>query len=106
MQNRCINIHIAKTFQGVIKDPFGDFFVSEDESCITEEQFAMDPNAIDIYWEKKYVADLNRCPSFLMKLHNDILKAGKYLNVIRQCGKDIGLHTVSKNKVFQITNLL
>lgn len=39
------------------------------------------------YWEKKYAVRRERIPKFLEPVADIILKAGKYLNVIRQCGK-------------------
>lgn len=39
------------------------------------------------YWDKKYAIRRERIPKFLEPMADKILKAGKYLNVIRQCGK-------------------
>lgn len=39
------------------------------------------------YWEKKYAVRRERIPKFLEPVSDMILKAGKYLNVIRQCGE-------------------
>lgn len=39
------------------------------------------------YWEKKYTIRRERIPKFLEPVSDIILRAGKYLNVIRQCGK-------------------
>lgn len=39
------------------------------------------------YWVKKYSIRRERIPKFLESVSDIILKAGKYLNVIRQCGK-------------------
>lgn len=38
------------------------------------------------YWEKKYAIRRERIPIFLECVADIILRAGKYLNVIRQCG--------------------
>lgn len=38
------------------------------------------------YWDKKYAIRRERIPKFLEPMADKILKAGKYLNVIRQCG--------------------
>lgn len=39
------------------------------------------------YWDKKYSVRRERIPKFLEPVADIILKSGKYLNVIRQCGK-------------------
>lgn len=39
------------------------------------------------YWLKKYTIRRERIPIFLESVSDIILRAGKYLNVIRQCGK-------------------
>ena len=86
----------------MIKDPFSEFFVYEVEvdrmtgSGSENDEFV----ASDDYWEKRYKADLKNCPSFLKKVEDEILKAGKYLNVIRQCGKDLCLYMVSETLHF------
>lgn len=41
------------------------------------------------YWDKKYTIRRERIPKFLEPIADIILKAGKYLNVIRQCGKTL-----------------
>jgi len=43
----------------------------------------------DNEWDTRYRLIPERCPAFLAKVKEEVLKAGKYLNVIRQCGKDI-----------------
>ena len=42
----------------------------------------------DDYWEKRYTLRRDRVPSFLLPLTDQILRTGKYLNVIKQCGKN------------------
>lgn len=41
------------------------------------------------YWDKKYSIRRERVPKFLEAVSDIILKAGKYLNVIRQCGHPV-----------------
>lgn len=41
------------------------------------------------YWDKKYTIRRERIPKFLESISDIILRAGKYLNVIRQCGKTL-----------------
>ena len=40
----------------------------------------------DQYWEQHYTIERERIPMFLERAAEKILRAGKYLNVIRQCG--------------------
>lgn len=69
----------------MITDPFLEFLVVDnDDGTETVEK-----KDSDDYWEKRYHVEENKCPSFLRKMTTEILKAGKYLNVIRECGKDI-----------------
>jgi gamma-tubulin complex component 2 len=75
----------------MIHDPFNEFFISEgDIEGSKDGEFV----ATDDYWERRYKSDMQDCPTFLRKMSNEILKAGKYLNVIRQCGQEIGLYMV------------
>lgn len=39
------------------------------------------------FWEKRVTICKERIPTFLEKVSDMILRTGKYLNVIRQCGK-------------------
>ncbi|KAI4462823.1 gamma tubulin complex protein [Holotrichia oblita] len=41
------------------------------------------------YWDKKYIIRRERIPKFLEPVADIILRAGKYLNVIRQCGRTL-----------------
>ncbi|XP_034120868.1 gamma-tubulin complex component 2 homolog [Drosophila guanche] len=41
----------------------------------------------DDYWEKRYSVRHEQVPAFLSRYTDIILSTGKYLNVIRQCGK-------------------
>lgn len=40
-------------------------------------------------WEAKYEIIPSNIPNFLSRVSNEILRAGKYLNVIQECGKSI-----------------
>ncbi|CAH1100461.1 unnamed protein product [Psylliodes chrysocephalus] len=80
-------------YKGIISDPISEFLV-EDNEVIQREDMPVDYSAD--YWEKKYAVRRERIPKFLEPVADIILKAGKYLNVIRQCGKQV------KNKVLPI----
>lgn len=71
---------------GVIQDPYEEFLV-EDNELIQREDLPV--NYSDDYWEKCYTICRDRVPTFLEKISDVILKTGKYLNVIRQCGKNV-----------------
>ena len=71
------------SYLGVIKDPYNEFLVAEHES-VAKERVTEDYN--DQYWEQHYTIERERIPMFLERVAEKILRAGKYLNVIRQCG--------------------
>lgn len=59
-------------------------FLVEDNEVAQREDMPVDYSAD--YWEKKYSICRERIPKFLELVSDIILKTGKYLNVIRQCG--------------------
>ncbi|PSN40194.1 Gamma-tubulin complex component 2 [Blattella germanica] len=73
-------------FKGVICDPYQEFLV-EDNEVIQKEELPLDYSAD--YWEKRYTIRRERIPVFLERVADVILRTGKYLNVIRQCGKNV-----------------
>lgn len=60
-------------------------FLVEDNEVIQREELPLDYSAD--YWEKRYTIRRERIPIFLERVADVILRTGKYLNVIRQCGK-------------------
>ncbi|KAJ8938379.1 hypothetical protein NQ318_022878 [Aromia moschata] len=76
-------------YRGIISDP-----IKEITKLYKKEDMPVDYSAD--YWDKKYAVRRERIPKFLESVSDMILKAGKYLNVIRQCGKPV------KNKVIPI----
>ncbi|XP_055388883.1 gamma-tubulin complex component 2 homolog isoform X2 [Condylostylus longicornis] len=74
--------------KGVINDPQQEFLVEDNEVIRREE---LPENYSADYWEKRYTLRRERIPSFLEKVSDVILRTGKYLNVIRQCGKKVTL---------------
>ncbi|XP_004536680.1 gamma-tubulin complex component 2 homolog isoform X2 [Ceratitis capitata] len=72
--------------KGVICDPQQEFLV-EDNEVIRREELPEHYSAD--YWEKRYTIRRERIPCFLEKVSDIILRTGKYLNVIRQCGKKV-----------------
>ena len=45
----------------------------------------------DVYWEGDCTICRERIPVFLEQVANKILNTGKYLNVVRLCGKSVVL---------------
>ncbi|XP_039745770.1 gamma-tubulin complex component 2-like isoform X3 [Pararge aegeria] len=81
-----LNILDQWIHKGTIVDPFQEFMI-EDNELINKEELPVDYSAD--YWEKRYSVQRDRVPKFLDKFTDIILRTGKYLNVISQCGKSI-----------------
>lgn len=69
--------------KGEIRDPYEEFMIVKSRK-VSKENIKEDFN--DAYWEQRYTIRENYVPSFLVPLKSKILLAGKYLNVIRECG--------------------
>ncbi|KAK1164516.1 gamma-tubulin complex component 2-like [Acipenser oxyrinchus oxyrinchus] len=72
-------------YRGIIKDPYSEFMVEEHE--LQKEKIQEDYN--DKYWDQRYTVVQHRIPAFLQKMADKILSTGKYLNVVRECGRDV-----------------
>ncbi|XP_051968619.1 gamma-tubulin complex component 2 [Xyrauchen texanus] len=72
-------------YRGIIKDPYSEFMVEEHE--LQKEKIQEDYN--DKYWDQRYTIVQHRIPAFLQKMADKILNTGKYLNVVRECGRDV-----------------
>ncbi|KAF2238435.1 hypothetical protein EV356DRAFT_507566 [Viridothelium virens] len=68
---------------GGIKDPHGEFLIREQKSIKREE---LDRDYTDAYWEKRYAIRKDDVPPQLEGVKDKVLLAGKYLNVVRECG--------------------
>ena len=73
-------------YRGKIIDPHNEFMVLEKLS-VRKENLKEDFN--DAYWEMRYTVREKLVPTFLEPLKSKILLAGKYLNVVRECGVNI-----------------
>ena len=73
-------------YRGKIIDPYNEFMVLEKRN-VKKENLKEDFN--DAYWEMRYTVREKLVPSFLQPLQTKILLAGKYLNVVRECGVSI-----------------
>src|SRR5690606_35720891 len=68
---------------GGIKDPHNEFLIKEQKSIRREK---LDQDYTDEYWEKRYTIRDNLVPPQLEPVRDKVLLAGKYLNVVRECG--------------------
>ncbi|KAL4841841.1 hypothetical protein H8958_016737 [Nasalis larvatus] len=72
-------------YRGIIHDPYSEFMVEEHE--LRKERIQEDYN--DKYWDQRYTIVQQQIPSFLQKVADKILSTGKYLNVVRECGRGV-----------------
>jgi gamma-tubulin complex component 2 len=68
---------------GGIKDPHAEFLIKEQKSIKRER---LDQDYTDEYWEKRYTMRDALVPPQLEGVKDKVLLAGKYLNVVRECG--------------------
>ncbi|KAF1997209.1 hypothetical protein P154DRAFT_497293 [Amniculicola lignicola CBS 123094] len=68
---------------GGIKDPHAEFLIKEQRSIKRER---LDQDYTDEYWEKRYTLRDALVPPQLEGVKDKVLLAGKYLNVVRECG--------------------
>ena len=71
-------------FSGLLEDPFNEFFISEHRQ-FRKENIEQDLN--DRYWEERFTFRDEMVPIFLEKQKFKVMHAGKYLFVIRECGR-------------------
>ncbi|KAF9366693.1 hypothetical protein BGX34_010368 [Mortierella sp. NVP85] len=69
--------------KGTIHDPYDEFMIVT-SSKVSKAGIEEDFN--DAYWEQRYTIREGYVPSFLGPHKTKILLAGKYLNVIKECG--------------------
>ncbi|KAJ6172170.1 hypothetical protein N7470_001237 [Penicillium chermesinum] len=88
---------------GGIKDPHAEFLVKE-QKWIKREK--LEEDYTDEYWEKRYTIRDNEVPPQLDSVRDKVLLAGKYLNVVRECGgvdvskavKDVPKHSMTLDR--------
>ncbi|ELU18812.1 hypothetical protein CAPTEDRAFT_5306 [Capitella teleta] len=74
-------------YKGLIVDPYSEFLV-EENSVVGKEKLQEDYN--DSYpFGMHYTICRERVPVFLETVAQKILSTGKYLNVVRQCGRNV-----------------
>jgi gamma-tubulin complex component 2 len=73
-------------FEGILDDNFEEFIVKENAE-FKKEQVSQDLN--NLYWLERFTFREEMIPNFLLKYKQKVLHTGKYLNVIRETGRDI-----------------
>lgn len=68
---------------GGIRDPHSEFLVREQKSI---GRARLEEDYTDEYWEKRYTIRDGDVPPQLEGVKEKVLLAGKYLNVVRECG--------------------
>ena len=68
---------------GGIKDPHAEFLVKEQQSIGRDR---LEEDFTDQYWDKRYTIRDSDVPPQLEAVKEKVLLAGKYLNVLRECG--------------------
>ena len=68
---------------GNVRDPHSEFLIKEQKSIRRE---GLQQDYTDEYWEKRYTVRPELVPPQLEAVKERVLLAGKYLNVVRECG--------------------
>ncbi|KAI0542988.1 Spc98 family-domain-containing protein [Xylaria digitata] len=68
---------------GEIKDPHSEFLIKEQKSIRRD---MLEQDYTDDYWERRYMIQKQQIPPQLQGVKDKVLLAGKYLNVVRECG--------------------
>ncbi|EAS29437.3 spindle pole body component [Coccidioides immitis RS] len=68
---------------GEIKDPHAEFLVKEQKGIKRDK---LEEDYTDEYWDKRYTIRETEVPPQLETVKDKVLLAGKYLNVVRECG--------------------
>ena len=68
---------------GGIRDPHAEFLIKEQKSIKKDR---LEEDFTDAYWEKRYTIREQDIPPQLEGVKEKVLLAGKYLNVVRECG--------------------
>lgn len=68
---------------GGINDPHSEFLIKEQKSIKRER---LEQDYTDEYWERRYTIRDHDVPPQLEGVKDKVLLAGKYLNVVRECG--------------------
>jgi gamma-tubulin complex component 2 len=89
-------------YKGIIIDRRNEFFVEDNEKeCRNPDE---NENYFDHFWEKRYVLRSEKVPRFLEKQADIIARTGKYLNVVRECGKRVVFNQAQSKIKFSHTD--
>jgi gamma-tubulin complex component 2 len=69
--------------QGGINDSHSEFLIKEQKSIRRDR---LEQDYTDEYWERRYTIREHDVPPQLQSVKDKVLLAGKYLNVVRECG--------------------
>lgn len=72
---------------GVVDDPYDEFFISENSAYSGGPSKATIATSASA-WELRYTVNRDNLPDFLAPFVENVLRSGKYLNVLRECGLD------------------
>ncbi|KAH0860631.1 hypothetical protein HID58_088892, partial [Brassica napus] len=82
-------------YEGIIDDPYGEFFIAENRS-LKKESLSQDSTAK--YWSQRYSLK-ETITGFLANIAATILTTGKYLNVMRGCGHNVQVPISERSKL-------
>lgn len=89
---------------GSIKDSHGEFLVKEQKGIKRDK---LKEDYIDEYWDRRYTIREEEVPPQLDSVRDKVLLAGKYLNVVRECGGvNISKEVKDAPKTFDNPNFL
>uniref|UniRef100_A0A1J3CUD5 Gamma-tubulin complex component n=1 Tax=Noccaea caerulescens TaxID=107243 RepID=A0A1J3CUD5_NOCCA len=93
--NAYLSILERWVYEGIIDDPYGEFFIAENRS-LKKESLSQDSTAK--YWSQRYSLK-DTIPGFLANIAPTILTTGKYLNVMRECGHNVQVPISERSKL-------
>ncbi|CAF2343748.1 unnamed protein product [Brassica napus] len=93
--NAYLSILERWVYEGIIDDPYGEFFIAENRS-LKKESLSQDSTAK--YWSQRYSLK-ETIPGFLANIAATILTTGKYLNVMRECGHNVQVPISERSKL-------
>jgi gamma-tubulin complex component 2 len=77
--------------KGDFDDPYSEFMIEVNRDINVG---SLHEEYNDYYWEGRYVGLQENIPTFLEMVAEKILQTGKYLNVVRTCGKKLEIYPI------------
>ena len=87
--------------KGEVNDPYGEFMIKENKEI---NQGSLHEEYNDYFWERRYTAFQENIPIFLELVAEKILQTGKYLNVLRTCGRELETPETTKQLEYTLNN--